>query len=146
MAKEGSLAKIAKGAAKFFGESKEQNNLMDEGWPEEFTGQLAIDVFQTGDKIIVKAPIAGVKENDIEVSVTDDTVTIKGERKEEKKIEKENYLAQECYWGAFSRTFVLPTPIVSEKAQATLKDGVLTIILPKSEKAKTKIIKVKSEQ
>ncbi len=136
---------IAKFAKKLLGEDEEILEPDQEEWTESYEGQLAIDVYQTDDKIVIKAPIAGVKPEDLEVTVSDDAVTIKGERKEEKKVEKENYLVQECYWGAFSRTYILPTPVITEKAQATLKDGILTITLPKAEKTKTKVLKIKTD-
>jgi len=109
--------------------------------PEE--GQLALDVFQTENDIIIKAPIAGVDEKDINVSITDEVVTIQGERKEESTVEKENYFSQEIYWGGFSRSYILPVAVNADEAEASLKDGVLTIRIPKAEKAKTKILKVK---
>lgn len=133
--------------------AKEKKSSLSKIWNKEeeeelempgYEGQLALDVYQTDTDVIVKAPIAGVKPEDIEISITDDIITIKGERKEEKKVEKENYFAQECYWGAFSRSFSLPVAVDADKATATLKDGILTITIPKAEKAKTKIVKIKS--
>ncbi|MCL5407561.1 MAG: Hsp20/alpha crystallin family protein [Patescibacteria group bacterium] len=114
-------------------------------WMEDYEGQLAVDVFQTEDNVVLKAPLAGVKPEDLELSITDEVVTIKGERKEVEEIKRENYLAQECYWGAFARSYVLPMPVTSEKAQATLKNGILTITLPKQEKTKAKKIEIKTE-
>jgi len=111
---------------------------------EEFEGQLAVDVYQTKDKIIVKAPIAGVKPEDIDVAISEDVVTIRGDRKDEFAVEKDNYYVQECFWGSFSRSVILPTSTVAEKAEASLKDGVLTIQIPKVvQEDKIKKIKVK---
>jgi HSP20 family protein len=133
--------------------NKDKKNPLRKIWGNEekedlempgYEGQLALDVYQTDTDVIVKAPIAGVKPEDLEVSITDEIVTIKGQRKEETKIEKENYFAQECYWGAFSRTFALPVAVDADKATAVLKDGILTLTIPKAEKAKTKIVKIKS--
>ena len=118
----------------------------EEEWLAESEGQLTVDVFQTSSDIIIQAPIAGVKPEDVDISITDDVITIKGERKEENSIDKENYYVQECYWGAFSRSIILPVPVLMEKAKATFKNGVLTISLPKAERAKTKSIKVKALQ
>ena len=73
---------------------------------EAYEGQLAIDVYQTEDEIIVKTPIAGVRAEDLDISVTDDVMTVKGERKQDEKIEESNYLVQECYWGSFSRSSI----------------------------------------
>lgn len=111
---------------------------------EEFEGQLAVDVYQTKDKIVVKAPIAGVKPDDIDVAISEDVVTIRGDRKDEFAVEKDNYYVQECFWGSFSRSVILPTSTVAEKAEASLKDGVLTIQIPKLvQEDKVKKIKVK---
>ena len=92
---------------------------------------------------MIKAPIAGVRPEDLEISITDEAVAIKGQRKEEKEITRDNYLCQECYWGTFSRSYNLPIAVDSEKAKASLKHGILTITIPKLEKSKRKIIKVK---
>ncbi|MBM2820612.1 MAG: hypothetical protein HW405_372 [Candidatus Berkelbacteria bacterium] len=114
-------------------------------WMEDYEGQLAVDVYQTDDSVILKAPIAGVKPEDLEISITDEVVTIRGERKEEGEITRENYLCQECYWGSFSRAYVLPVEVIGDKAQAALKNGILTITIPKQEKTKVKTIEVKAE-
>ena len=114
-------------------------------WMEDYEGQLAVDVYQSQDSLTLKAPIAGVKPEDLELSITDDTITIKGERRENQEIEKENYLAQECYWGSFSRSYVLPIPVMSEKAQANLKNGILTITIPKQEKTQSRKIEINTE-
>src|SRR3990167_1152121 len=110
-------------------------------WLEEYEGQLAIDAFQSNDAVIVKAPIAGVRPEDLEISITDEVVSIKGERREASEIEKENYFCQECYWGSFSRSYLLPVAVDAEKADASLKNGILTIAIPKLEKTKTRILK-----
>ncbi|HSX48352.1 MAG TPA: Hsp20/alpha crystallin family protein [Candidatus Nanoarchaeia archaeon] len=110
---------------------------------EEFEGQLAVDVYQTKDNVVIKAPIAGVKADDIDISVSEDVVTLRGERHDEKEVDREHYYVQECYWGSFSRSVILPTSTVAEKAQASLKDGVLTITIPKVAQDKVKKIKVK---
>jgi len=112
---------------------------------EEYEGQLAIDVYQTETEIVVQAPIAGVKPEDLEVSISDEMVNIKGERKVKTETKKENYLCQECYWGTFSRSYLLPVAVDAAKASASLKDGVLTIVIPKLETSKTKILKVETE-
>ncbi len=111
---------------------------------EEFEGQLAVDVYQTKDSVVVKAPIAGVRSEDIDIAISEDVMTIRGDRKEETTIEKEHYYVQECFWGSFSRSIILPTSTIAEKAQATLKDGVLTVTVPKVvQEDKVKKIKVK---
>lgn len=127
--------------------NKNQQSDSSEGeWLEEYEGQLAIDVFQTEDNIIIKAPIAGVSPEDLEISVSDEVVTVKGERRESQEIVRENYFTQECYWGTFSRSYVLPVAVDAEKATAALKNGVLTITIPKLEKSKTRILKINTEE
>ena len=116
----------------------------DEDWMAEAEeGQLAVDVYQTKDNVVIKAPIAGVTPDNIDIEVAEDVVTIRGERVEEKEVDREHYYVQECYWGAFSRSVILPTSTVAEKAAASLKDGVLTITIPKVAQDKVKKIKVK---
>jgi HSP20 family protein len=131
------------------GEDVLQNEFLDapaeggEDWlGEEFEGQLAVDVYQTKDNVVIKAPIAGVKSDKIDISVSEDVVTIRGERVEESEVDREHYYVQECYWGSFSRSVILPTSTVAEKAQAVLKDGVLTVTIPKVAQDKVKKIKV----
>lgn len=119
-----------------------QTHKEEEGWFEEYEGQLAIDVYQTNDSIVIKAPIAGVKPADLEISLADEMVTVKGKRSQDAEVDAGGYFCQECYWGAFSRQYILPILVDSDKAQANLKDGILTITIPKQEKAKTRIIKV----
>lgn len=106
-------------------------------------GQLTIDVYQTENDIVIKSTIAGVKPEDLDVSINNDMVTIKGERKNEEVVENGNYYYQECYWGSFSRSVLLPVDVISEKADAALKNGILTIRLPKADTTKTKKIQVR---
>ncbi len=139
---------VKKKSKKIFGKAqkqKKEDDILPESdeWDSDHAGQLAVDVFQTDSKVIVKAPVAGVKSDELDITVTDDMVTIRGERKEEKKIEKDDYLCQECYWGVFSRSVILPIQVASEKAKATFKDGILTITVPKATKVRTKKVKVK---
>ncbi len=109
---------------------------------KDLEGQLAVDVYQTKDNIVIKAPIAGVKPDQIDISVSDDMLTLRGERVDEKEVDREHYYVQECYWGAFSRSIILPVATVAEEAQASLKDGVLTVTIPKAAQDKVKKIKV----
>ena len=115
----------------------------EEDWMAEAEGQLAVDVYQTKDNVVIKAPIAGVTPENLDIEVADDVVTIRGERVEEKEVDREHYYVQECYWGSFSRSVILPTSTIAEKAQAALKDGVLTVTIPKVAQDKVKKIKVK---
>lgn len=106
-------------------------------------GQLTIDVYQTENDIVIKSTIAGVKPEDLDVSINNDMVTVKGERKNEEVVESGNYYYQECYWGSFSRSVLLPVDVIPEKADAALKNGILTIRLPKADTTKTKKIQVR---
>lgn len=114
-----------------------------EEWMSDFEGQLNIDMYQTKDNVIIKSTIAGVKPEDIDITVANDMVTIKGSRKKEEQIAQDDYFYQECYWGNFSRSVIIPVDIDSEAIEADLKDGILTVIIPKAAKAKTKKVKVK---
>jgi HSP20 family protein len=115
---------------------------------EESEGQLSIDVYQDEHNVYVVAPIAGVKAGDVDISITDEVLTIKGNRSPGHNITHEKHFTQECYWGPFSRSYVLPIAVNSENSKATLKDGLLKIEVPKDEKVKTRFIKVndKSEK
>jgi len=115
----------------------------EEEWLNDFEGQLNIDMYQTKDNVIIKSTIAGVRPEDIDITVANDMVTIKGSRKKEETISGDDYFYQECYWGNFSRSVIIPVDIDSEQIEADLKDGILTVIIPKAAKAKTKKVKVK---
>lgn len=115
----------------------------EEHFSSDAEGQLTIDVYQTDMEIVIKSTIAGVKPEDLDVSINNDMVTIKGERKNEENVNGENYYYQECYWGYFSRSVVLPVDIIAEKAEASLKNGILTIRLPKADTTKIKKIQVR---
>lgn len=113
-----------------------------EDWLSEYEGQLTIDMYQTKDNVIIKSTIAGVKPEDIDVTIANDMVTIRGERTRDFEASSEDYFYQECYWGSFSRSVVLPVDVDIENVGADLKDGILTVILPKAAKAKARKIKV----
>lgn len=111
--------------------------------PETQEGQLAVDVFQTENEIIIQSTIAGVEVEDLDITIENEMVVISGERKKTEEVPEEDYFYQECYWGPFSRSIILPEEIKAEEAQAELKDGILTIRLPKAEKVKVTKIKIK---
>lgn len=115
----------------------------NEEWLNDFEGQLNIDMYQTKDNVIIKSTIAGVRPEDIDITVANDMVTVKGSRKKEENIAQDDYFYQECYWGNFSRSVIIPVDIDSEEIEADLKDGILTVVIPKAAKAKTKKVKVK---
>jgi len=116
-----------------------------EDWLNESEGQLTIDVYQTPSEIVIKSTIAGVKPEDIDISMTNDMITIKGNRKKDDEAKEEDYYYQECYWGPFSRSVILPVDVEVDSAEAGMKNGILTIRLPKIEKVKTKKITIKAE-
>jgi HSP20 family molecular chaperone IbpA len=118
------------------------SNIDFESEPE---GQLTIDVYQTPNDIVVESAIAGVKPDDIDITVTNDSVSVRGHRRRDIKIKDEDYFYQECYWGRFSRSIILPQEIDADKATVTFKNGVLTIKLPKLNKQRAKKLKVKFE-
>ena len=129
--------------------STEETELIEpreKDWLEEAEGeegQLTIDVYQSPSDIVIKSTVAGVNPEDIDISITNDMVTIRGKRAKDEKIEAENYYYQELYWGTFSRSVILPVEVDADKVKATIKNGILTIKLPKSEKVKTKKIHVR---
>lgn len=115
-------------------------------WLEEnYEGQLSVDVFGTPDEIVIKSTIAGVKPEDIDISIHNDMLTIRGERAREAEEKADEYYYQECYWGGFSRSIILPVEVDGDNVSAALKNGVLTVRLPKVRKAKSIAIKVKEE-
>jgi len=105
-------------------------------------GQLAVDVYETKEKLVVKARTAGVNKNDLDVSISDNQLTIRGTLSAGNEDEVENYFLQECYWGEFSRTIALPVPVREEEIEAVLKDGVLTVSFGKVEQNTVKKIQV----
>lgn len=125
--------------------SSPAKNTSEESLPSEegSEGQLTIDVYQTDNDIVIKSTIAGVKPEDLDVSINNDMVSIRGERKNDEQVSEENYYYQECYWGNFSRSVILPVDVLSEKAEASMKNGILTIRLPKADTTKTKKIQVR---
>lgn len=106
-------------------------------------GELAIDVFQTENSLIIQTAIAGVKPEDLDITIDHDVVSIKGTRKRSEESEGENYLIHECYWGAFAREILLPEEVDAGKAEAVLKNGILTLSLPKVERQKWKKVEVR---
>ncbi|MFH0854117.1 MAG: Hsp20/alpha crystallin family protein [bacterium] len=108
-------------------------------------GELSIDVYQDKNDIIVKSTIAGVKPEDIDISVNNDMLTIRGKREHEEIIDEKNYYYKECYWGNFSRSIILPCEVKTDKITAKLKNGVLIVSLPKEKTEKKVAIKVIEE-
>lgn len=117
----------------------------DDNWDEsedDFPGQLAVDVYETEDKLVVKARTAGVNKEDLDVSISDGILTISGTLSSGDDTEATNWHIQECYWGEFSRTVALPLAVKEDEANAALKDGVLTIEFPKVQQEQAKKIAI----
>jgi len=110
----------------------------------EEEGQLTVDVHQTPDEIIIKTMVAGVRPEDLDINITRDMVTIRGKRETSIEVEESDYFHRELYWGTFSRTVMLPEEIEVEEAEAIERHGLLTIKLPKVDKAKQNKLRVKS--
>jgi HSP20 family protein len=123
----------------YFGPGRRALRPMEEAWLP------AVDVSETGDKITVKAEIPGMEAKDIEISMVGDTLTLKGEKKAEREEKEENYHMVERSYGSFSRTMKLPATVEADKVEATYKNGVLTIVLPKKEEVKPKAIEIKAD-
>lgn len=114
-------------------ENEFEPQLAVKGEPQE-EGHLTVDVFQNGKDIVIQSTIAGTDPKDIDVSITKDVVTIKGRRSSEEKVKSHDYYHRELYWGSFSRSIILPAEIDPDNAKASIKNGVLTIRLPRIEK------------
>jgi HSP20 family protein len=112
--------------------------------PVEGAATLALDVFESDDDVTVRASIPGVNPDDIDISVTGDVLTIKGETSEEREEKQGNYHLRERRYGAFLRSVNLPAPVNTDRAEAEFKNGVLTLTLPKVEEVKPKSIKIRA--
>ncbi len=121
-----------------------QPNAQEDQWDEDepVAGQLAVDVYETKERLMVKGRVAGVNKNELDVSISDNTLTIKGTLSAGNEDGVENYFLQECYWGEFSRSIVLPVPVKEDEIEAVLKDGVLTISFSKLKQDTVKKIQV----
>ncbi|MFW0838033.1 MAG: Hsp20 family protein [Candidatus Komeilibacteria bacterium] len=117
----------------------------DDQWinEDDYEGQLSVDVYDEGDNIVIKSTIAGVRPEDIDISINNEMITIKGKREQNEHISDDNYYYQECYWGGFSRSIILPVEIQPDKVDASIHNGVLKISLPKAIKTKEVSVKVK---
>ena len=112
---------------------------------EEADGELPIDMYQTGDAVVIRALVAGVNPNDLDITITRDMVTLKGRREEIQEAPDENYLHRELFWGSFSRTILLPEEVLIDEAEARERNGLLELILPKVDKERTTKLKVSSK-
>lgn len=125
---------------------------IEETWVEEEevedetpqTGELPVDMYQTSDNIIIRALVAGVKPETLDISVTRDTVVISGQREEFQEAADDNYYHRELFWGGFTRTLILPEEVVNDESEASERHGLLEIKLPKLDKNRSTQLKVKS--
>lgn len=111
-------------------------------YEDEEEGQLTVDVYQDKNDVVVQSTVAGVDPDDLEIHITSESVTIKGRRERIQRIEEQDYFYQECFWGRFSRSIMLPGEVDPEESTATLNNGILTIRMPRLEKQKIKKLKV----
>lgn len=125
---------------------KEERKEEKQDWlSEDEEGQLAVDMYHTPNEIIIQTMVAGVKQEDLDISIGQGMITVKGKRHKVRELSEDNYYYKELYWGSFSRSIVLPQDIDMEKIDAGVKNGVLTIHLPKINKERVQKIKVKNE-
>lgn len=127
------------------GDSNLPNLSVEENQDAFEEGQLSVDVFQTPTEIVVVAPVAGVKKQDIQVTLTDEVLTIRGKRNFVYEIERDHYFTRECFWGNFTRSIILPESIDTSKVKATFKEGIVTVRIPKVEKIRTRTIEIREE-
>ena len=138
-------------ASAFLDDDAPEEEVADTGSTDEWSdedqqnmpGQLALDVFETNERLFVKARVAGVNKEDLDVSISDNTLTIKGTLSSGDETDAQNFHLQECYWGEFSRTVTLPVAVKEEEIEAVLKDGVLTISFTKMKQDTVKKIEIK---
>ena len=133
--------------ANFSGKGGERHahlKIQQEEHEPEATGELAVDVYQTPDHIVIKALVAGVQPQTIDISLTREMLTISGSREDEREVEEDNYFQRELYWGSFSRTILLPEEVDVDMAEASEKHGILMIRLPKINKKRQTKLKVRS--
>ena len=133
---------------------EQMNRLLNVSWNHDISGedlkegiwQPSVDIYETADSIVIKAELPGIDQNDIDVKIEENTLTLKGERKHEGEVKKENYHRIERYFGSFQRSFSLPATIDQENVVATSEKGILTITLPKKAEIKPKQINIAVKQ
>jgi HSP20 family protein len=118
-------------------------DLLDNSYINEIEGELSLDVYEEGGNIVVQAPLAGVDLADLDINFSQGVLTIKGDRKSSNELKDDKYYIKECFWGKFSRSILLPDDIDTAKIKAHLKNGVLTVVLPKLELPNNVSIEIK---
>lgn len=124
-------------------ETEESGDTTEEVEEEDDEGELTVDIYDKGDSIVIQSTVAGVKPEDLDVSITNDSVTLRGRRERHEEVNDKDYYYKELFWGTFSRSVILPEEIEDDEAEATLKNGLLTIRLPKKRKGVVQKLKVK---
>lgn len=119
------------------GDKASENSVAPEEDAEE--GQLMVDIYEDGPYIVIQSTVAGVKPEDIDISLQEETLTIRGSRARAEAVKEDNFYYRELYWGAFSRSIILPEEVDFSKAEASIKNGFLTIRLPKKDKGEKKL-------
>lgn len=131
--------------AKAGGSVTERRALKKESSSEELgEGVLTLDVYRTPTEVVVESAIAGVDPKDIDIDVTTDSITIRGERQRVREVKDDNYDLQECYWGRFSRSIILPEEVDADNAKAEFKNGILIVRMPKKGRSRSKKLKIDS--
>ena len=143
------FAELVKSKASSASKSKVRGDVPTSTEPDdeahEAEGQLTVDVFQDDDHIYVQSAVAGVDPEALDVNITKEAVTIRGKREKIRSVEEDDYFYQECFWGSFSRSIVLPQEVDPDKSTASLKNGVLTVKMPKFDRKKVRSVKVKAD-
>ena len=115
-------------------------------WLAPAEGALALDMYQTEDSVVVKSAVPGVKPDDIDITISGNTLSISGETRAEEEVKEENYIRRERLCGSFSRSVTLPEGLETDKAEASFEDGILTLNIPKAPEAKPKVINIKGKK
>ncbi len=124
---------------KFLKQEKSKKIFQEEWLPDPGQGQLVVDIYEKDDVLVIKSAMAGAKSQDIDITVEPDLVVIRGKKLKDEDIDVKRYYYQECFWGKFSRTLILPCPIKTDQVKANFKNGILTVILPKMEERERQI-------
>lgn len=124
---------------------KNGRSILQEAEAELEEGQLSVDAYQTATEIIVQAMVAGARMEDLDVSITQDMITIKGKRMDTRRVEDGDFFERELYWGNFGRTLLLPKEIDPDEAEAIMKNGMLTIRVQKLDKERVQKLRIKNE-
>lgn len=124
-------------------EKNHSEEFFNNGLANEEEGQLAVDVYQTENDLVVQAMVAGTLPDDLEINIVNENISIRGKREKEEKAKEKDYYYQECFWGTYSRSIILPQEVDPSRSVASLKNGVLTVRMPKVERQKSRKIKVK---